>query len=212
MADGRSSTASPLIQSKSHFRRRMATTTAVGIAAVFAVSAATGQALAPNVFADALINGRATAPVPQRPGQPSKVLARLQAISGSSEPVSIIAACVTKFSQQPHCGRVQFAFGQPQAHVIFKSFAGQMNVCEDGQPPLRVCADRPGVLVPAAASCTNGRPPVDTNEVASAIRNSGGVTHDEMMRSWAKQLAKHEGAASAPVSAKGSKVTRTEVK
>lgn len=182
------------------------------MATVLLATSAAGQTLSPNVFADALINGRATSPVPQRPGQTSKVLARLQAISGSAEPVSIIAARVTRFSQQPHCGRVQFAFGQSQAHVIFKSFAGQMNVCEDGQPPLRVCADRPGVLVPAAASCANGQPPVDTDEVAAAIRIAGGMTHDEMLHSWAHQLAKHAPAASAPLSATGTTTSKREVK
>jgi len=208
----RSSGASRLRASDNRFRRWLATGAAVGMAVLLGSSSVAAQTLGPNVFAEALINGRATTPVPQRPGQPSKVLARLQAISGSTEPVTIIAARVTKFTQQPHCGRVQFAFGQPLAHVIFKSFAGQMNVCEDGQPPLRVCADRPGVLVPAAAACANGRPPVDTDEVAAAIRNAGGMTHDEMLHSWAHQLAKHAPAASAAVPPRVAKVTKTEVK
>jgi hypothetical protein len=211
-AGRRSSPAGDLNRSESGFRGRLATTVALGLAGMLAASAAAGQTLAPNVFADALINGRATAPVPQRAGQASKVLARLQTISGSTEPVSIIAARVTRFTQQPHCGRVQFAFGQPQAHVIFKSFAGQMNVCEDGQPPLRVCPDRLGVLVPAAATCANGRPPVDTDEVAAAVRGAGGMTHDEMLRSWAHQLAKHAPAASGPLTPPGAKINRPEVK
>ena len=156
---------------------------------------------APNVFADALINGRSTAPVTARSDQQSKVLARLQAISGSSEPVSIIAARIFRFSQQPHCGRVQFAFGQPKAHVVFKSPAGQMNICDDGQPPLRVCADHPGVLVPVAASCGNGTLPIDTDEVASAIRSAGGMTHEEMLRAWAHHIASNARAASAAGSA-----------
>lgn len=71
-----------------------------------------------------------------------------------------------------------------------------MNVCEDGQPPLRVCTDRPGVLVPASASCPNGRSPVDTDEVATAIRNAGGMTQEQTMRSWAHQVAAHARAAS----------------
>jgi hypothetical protein len=182
----------------SRTRRPFATAAAFGLAGVIALQAlpAEGQTIAPNVFADALINGSATAPIPPRPGQFSTILARLQATSGSSEPVSIIAARVTKFIQQPHCGRVQFVFGQPRANVIFKSFAGQMNVCEDGQPPLRVCPDRPSVLVPASASCPNGRPPVDTDEVATAIRDAGGMTQEQMMRSWAHQVATHARAAS----------------
>lgn len=211
-AGGRSSPAGDLNRSESGFRGRLATTVALGLAGMLASSAAAGQTLAPNVFADALINGRATAPVPQRAGQASKVLARLQTISGSTEPVSIIAARVTRFTQQPHCGRVQFAFGQPQAHVIFKAFAGQMNVCEDGQPPLRVCPDRLGVLVPAAATCANGRPPVDTDEVAAAIRGAGGMTHDEMLRSWAHQLAKHAPAASGALAPPRAKINKPEVK
>ena len=146
---------------------------------------------APNVFAAALIQGRATAPMPLRPGHFTKILETLQARSGSNEPVSILAARVLTFKQQPRCGRVQYAFGQPTAKIIFAAFAGQMNVCEDGQPPLRTCPDRPGVLVPATGMCSGGKPPIDTEEVAAAIRAAtaaGGLTQEQMLRQWARQL------------------------
>ena len=83
---------------------------------------------------------------------------------------------------------MQFAFGQPTAKIVFAEFGGQMNVCEDGQPPLRTCADRPSALLPPAALCANGKPPVDTEEVAAAIRAAGGQTQEEMLRSWAAQV------------------------
>lgn len=139
---------------------------------------------APNVFAAALIHGRAAAPIPLRPGQFTKIVQNLQAHSGSMEPVSILAARVLSFKQQPRCGRVQFALGQPASKIVFAAFGGQMNVCEDGQPPLRTCEDRPNVLVPATGVCPNGKSPVDTEEVAAAIRAAGGQTHEEMLRSW----------------------------
>lgn len=150
---------------------------------------------APNVFAAALIRGRATAPIPLRPGQFTKILETLQARSGSTEPVSILAARVLSFKQQPRCGRVQFAFGQPTAKIVFAAFAGQMNVCEDGQPPLRTCPDRPGVLVPASDACKDGRPAVDTEEVAAAIRAAGGLTQEQMLRTWLHQVDAHAHAA-----------------
>ena len=146
---------------------------------------------APNVFAAALIRGRATAPIPLRPGQFTKIVETLQRRSGSSEPVSILAARVVSFKQQPRCGRVQFAFGQPTAKIVFAAFAGQMNVCEDGQPPLRTCLDRPGVLLPANGACKDGRPPVDTEEVAAAIRAAGGLTQEQMLRSWLQKVGAH---------------------
>jgi hypothetical protein len=146
---------------------------------------------APNVFAAALIQGRATAPIPLRPGQFTKILETLQARSGSNEPVSILAARVLSFKQQPRCGRVQYAFGQPTAKIVFAAFAGQMNVCEDGQPPLRTCPDRPTVLIPANGACPSGKPPVDTEEVAAAIRAAGGVTQEQMLHAWLRQVDAH---------------------
>ena len=113
------------------------------------------------------------------------------------------------FKQQPRCGRVQFALGQPTAKIVFAAFAGQMNVCEDGQPPLRTCPDRPGVLVPATGSCKDGRPPVDTEEVAVAIRAAGGLTQEQMLRNWLQQVDAHAHAAAKVTAAAASTAEST---
>lgn len=147
-----------------------------------------------NVFAQALIEGSATAPVPQRAGPMSRVLESLQAQSGSKEPISIVAARVVRFTQQARCGRIRFAMGQPLSKKLWPAMGGEMNVCEDGQPPLRVCPERPGVLVPANAVCASGKTPVDTPEVAAAIAaaiKAGDISHDQMIRDWAHKINAH---------------------
>ena len=159
-----------------------------------------------NVFAAALIHGRANSPVPARTPQITAVLQRLQARSGSSEPVSILAQRLMFFKQQPGCGRVRFALGQPNAKIVFAGFGGQMNVCRDGQPPLRACPDRPGVLVPFDGVCHNGKSPIDTDEVAAAIRTAtaaGGFTQDQMLKQWAHQISVGARAASSASAASG---------
>jgi hypothetical protein len=164
---------------------------------------------APNVFAAALIHGRAAAPIPLRPGQFTKILQTLQARSGSNEPVSILAARVLSFKQQPRCGRVQYAFGQPNAKIVFAAFAGQMNVCEDGQPPLRTCPERLTVLIPANGACPSGKPPIDTEEVAAAIRAAGGVTQEQMLHAWLRQVDAHAHEAATAASATASAAAAT---
>ena len=164
-----------------------------------APSAADGG-LAPNVFAAALMQGKAAAPVAESSPQITKVLHALQARSGSAEPVSILAERILSFEQQPNCGRVRFALGQPSAKIVFAAFGGQMNVCKDGRPPLRTCPEGSGRLVPAEALCANGKPPVDTEEVGAAIRaatTAGGLTQDQMLKQWAHHLAERARAASA---------------
>jgi hypothetical protein len=161
---------------------------AISAGAAIAAPGQPGEGLSTNALVEALISGQASAPVPERPGRFSMVLAALQAQSGSREPIALMAKRVIAFRQQPRCGRVSFVLGQPTAKVVFGSFAGQMNICEDGQPPLRTCADQPGVLVPPTAVCNGGKAPVDTAEVAEAIHAAGGLTHEQMLRAWAKQL------------------------
>ena len=194
-------------EARAHFATRARWSNATIAAAIVFCTHASAQPpsaadFSTNVFGEALIAGQASTPVSERSPQFGRVLKALQARSGSSEPVLIVVERVTAFAQQPNCGRVRFALAQPGAKVVFAAIAGQMNVCRDGRPPLRRCATRPNVLVPFDGACPDGKAPVDTDEVVSAIRAAtaaGGITQDQMLRQWAKQLATHaSAAASAP--------------
>jgi hypothetical protein len=147
-----------------------------------------------NVFAAALVEGRGVAPVPTGSPATARVLNALQAQSGSDEPISIVAQRILRFTQQARCGRISFALAQLNANRVWPAIGGHMNVCEDGQPPLRTCPEHPGVLVPVTSVCADGKPPVDTAEVAAAIRSdvdAGGVTHEQMLHDWFKNINTH---------------------
>jgi len=112
-----------------------------------------------------------------------------------------VAQRVVRFTQQSRCGRVRFALAQPASKKVWPAFGGQMNVCEDGQPPLRTCPEHQSVLVPATSVCATGKPPVDTEEVAAAIRaatNAGAITHDQMLRDWFQKINAHSRAPLTP--------------
>ena len=161
-----------------------------------------------NVFAAALVDGYAATPAPVRSPAAVRVLESLQAQSGSKEPISLVAQRVVRFTQQSRCGRVRFALAQPAAKKVWPAFGGQMNVCEDGQPPLRTCPERQSILVPATSVCASGKPPVDTEEVAAAIRaatSAGAITHDQMLHDWFQKINAHSHAplTSSPSSAAG---------
>src|ERR1019366_3656262 len=112
-----------------------------------------------NVFAAALVDGYAATPAPLRSPAAARVLESLQAQSGSKEPISLVAQRVVRFTQQSRCGRVRFALAQPVSKKVWPAFGGQMNVCKDGQPPLRTCPEHQTVLVPATSVCASGKPP-----------------------------------------------------
>ena len=180
----------------------------LSLAGVFGSSqviAAESVTALPNVFAAALIDGVSSAPAPQRSAAMARTLQAMQAESGSSEPISIVAIRVVKFAEQPRCGRVRFVLAQPASKRVWPAMGGQMNVCEDGQPPLRTCPELSGVLVPANAACLGGKPPIDTPEIAAAIRAAvaaGGITQEQAVHEWVKRLnSQAHGAAAGGASA-----------
>ena len=134
-----------------------------------------------NVIVRALVDGRASEPLPDLPLL-RKAIAAMQQQAGDSGPIVVLAMRLQRFVQQGRCGRVVFGMSQPSSHKAWPGLGGELNICEDGLPPLRVCKDRPNVLVPPDDACGDGALPQDTAEVASAISaavNRGGLTVEQ---------------------------------
>ena len=138
-----------------------------------------------NVFVQALVNGRATAPLPDDPRW-ADVVAALKHQAGSDAALQIAAMRVAKFTNQTQCGRVAFALWQPLTNQAWPQLGGQLNICEDGKPPLQVCAQAPDQLVPVGLRCADGVPAQDTAEVRQAIDAAiaaGSLSADQVRRS-----------------------------
>jgi hypothetical protein len=131
-------------------------------------------------FRRALTDGAASAPLPNNKMTQSAERAVKQR-TGSDAPLVLFAKRIETFQQQPDCGRVAFVIAQPATNSAWKDMGGELNVCKDGAPPLRVCKSNPGQLIPYDAPCKDGSRPVDTPEVAAAIAaavQEGGLTPD----------------------------------
>ncbi len=153
------------------------------IIAVFLLSACGFCGAQPmSIFAEALLNGRATAPLPSDSVFNSGVQA-IQSRTGKTGPVEVIAWRIERFTQQAHCGRVGFITFQPSSNTAFPEMGGELNVCEDGMPPLRLCPDIG--LVPYSAKCKDGSAPSETAEVKEAIARAlarGGLTREQVQK------------------------------
>ena len=137
-----------------------------------------------NVLVRALIEGNAVEPLPARP-EYSQVMRMLQQQAGDDGPIAIRAARLVRFEQQPRCGRIVYALSQPSSRRVWSDLGGQLNMCEDGQPPLRQCAAKPGTLVPPDSKCADNSAPQDTPEVAKAIQNAiahGSLTREQLVQ------------------------------
>jgi hypothetical protein len=112
----------------------------------------------------------------------------------------LIVQRVARFEQQPRCGRVAFALAQPATKRVWPAAGGELNLCEDGRPPLKMCPGQPAVLVPARGHCAGGAAPVDTPELAQAISaalNAGGLSI-EQLRDQLQQQGPGASAQTAP--------------
>ena len=153
-----------------------------------------------EVFVQALVHGRASQPMPANAVLAQRV-AQMQSQSGDSGPIVVQAMRVVRFVQQSRCGRVVFGFSQRLSHKGW--LGGQLNICEDGLPPLRVCADRPTVLVPSASRCRDNSSPVDTAEVAAAIASA--LANGDLSPEQAREKQAAISKAGAPAPASGAK-------
>ncbi|MDN4571881.1 hypothetical protein DBB29_24800 [Pandoraea cepalis] len=121
-----------------------------------------------SVFSEAAEKGEASATIPED-GEFSAAVRIIKRKSGDNGPVVLLARRLVKFNQQPQCARIGFVIGQPSANVLYTDMGGQLNICVNGEPPLRMCKAQPSKLVPPDAQCPDGSMPVDTPEVATAI-------------------------------------------
>jgi hypothetical protein len=152
--------------------------------AALAAPLAHAQSAADNgVFAQALIEGEASAPVPQNQ-QLASMIQVLQAQTHDTGPVIIQAKRLFWFKQQARCGRVIFSITQPSSGTVLP-IGGQLNVCEDGLPPWRVCKDNPSVLIAPQDHCQDNSDPQDTPEISKAIKDAlakGDISHEQVLQ------------------------------
>lgn len=139
---------------------------------------AQGTPLPTSLLVQALRSGEVEIALPDAP-QLRAVLSDVRRRTGDAGPVMLRIVRIAQFKQQPTCGRVGFFMYQPTSSNRAQVSGAQLNICESGLPPRRVCKDAPAELVPAQQRCRNGGQPIDTAEVAESIRQAvlaGGVS------------------------------------
>lgn len=161
---------------------------------VLLLPAAAGAQMAPDSpMVRALRDGRASAPLPPSP-RVDLVVRKIREASGSQGDVTLEAVRIARFTAQPTCGRVAYGLYQKSSNTFWGQFGGQLNICEDGAPPQRMCKGVQG-LVPASSSCPDGSAPVDTPEVGAALARAaaGGSLTLEQFRARTQAALKTEG-------------------
>jgi hypothetical protein len=147
-----------------------------------ALFSAAAQDVPISIFTEALEKGSATTDLPLD----DKFASLAKAIkdrTGDDGPIVIYAKLIKRFSIQKNCGRIAFVVAQPSAHIAWDDLGGQLNICEDGQPPKKECKSDPAQLYPAGAICPDGTHSQNTTEVEEAIKqalSTGGLTHDQV--------------------------------
>ena len=143
---------------------------------------AMAQDIPASIFTEALIKGHASVELPND-DQFKPLVQTIRDRTGSNGQIIVFAKLVTRFKEQPTCGRVAFLVSQPSAHIAWNDLGGQLNICIDGLPPKRMCNSHPGQLYPAGAACPDGTPALDTLEVADAIKRAlatGGLSNEQV--------------------------------
>jgi hypothetical protein len=100
---------------------------------------------------------------------------------------------------------VAFALAQPATKRVWPAAGGELNLCEDGRPPLKMCPGQPAVLVPPQGHCAVGVAPVDTPEVAQAISaalKAGGLSVEQL-----RDQLQHQGPGASSQTAPGRGMT-----
>ena len=135
-----------------------------------------------GIFAQAIIDGSASTPVSILNKQFSPMIRELQSKTHDNGQILVQVKRLFKFKDQPKCGRVLFSLSQPSSNTTWP-IGGQLNVCEDGLPPLGICKDKPTTLVSRLERCSDNSEPQDTPEVAQAIKDAlanGDSTHEQI--------------------------------
>ncbi len=157
------------------------------------VLAVSSNVWADNVFVVALEKGDSSTPAPVTRNT-AAVYQMLQQQAGSTAPIMIHAHLIKRFINQKHCGRIVFWLEQPESKHAWPQIGGEFNICEDGFPPWRICQDHPADLVPPDATCSDGKPSIDTPEVRAAIEESlkqGALSREQVRQQLLNQY--HRG-------------------
>jgi len=161
--------------------------------AVSSHAAAHAQMSPDNPLVLALRNGRASTAIPD--SRDVKLVAqKIQQQTRSQGEVTVAFVRISRFTSQPRCGRVGYALYQASSNTYWPQFGGQLNVCDDGTPPLRFCKGSIA-LVPAESQCNDGTFPVDTPEIKAAITKAaaGGTQAGEQFKAQFNPQPKSEG-------------------
>ena len=147
-----------------------------------------------GVFAQAIIDGSASTPVSILNKQFSPMIRELQSKTHDNGQILVQVKRLFKFKDQPKCGRVLFSLTQPSSNTTWP-IGGQLNICEDGMPPLGICKDNPTLLIPRFERCSDKSEPQDTPEVAKAISDAlaqGDSTHQQVLQKIKSATSKGE--------------------
>lgn len=134
---------------------------------VFGFDAYAQSTLAGTPFVVALKDGASEGPIPPMP-MLERATQLIQQKTGDSGALSLKVFRVARFKSQPACGRVSFGLYQASTRTFWGQFGGQLNVCEDGTAPLKICSGSSDLVLPDRP-CRDGTHPVDTQEVQQAI-------------------------------------------
>ncbi|MCC7005857.1 MAG: hypothetical protein IT497_04335 [Ottowia sp.] len=148
-----------------------------------------------SVFTAALIDGEASAPLPLTP-EIERMGQAMQERTLNTGPIIVKAKRVLRFQQQPQCGRIVFFIAQPDSGTEWKDLGGQLNICEDGTPPWRVCKNDPHRLIPPDGTCSDHSPLQDTAEVTAAIKAalaSGNLSPEQVKETLKNQSSSERG-------------------
>lgn len=153
--------------------------------------AAHAQMSPDSPLVQALRNGRASTALPESRGA-QLVAQKIQQQTKSQGDLTVAFVRISRFSSQPRCGRVGYALFQASSNTYWPQFGGQMNVCDDGTPPLRSCKGSTA-LVAAESQCSDGTFPVDTPEIKAAIAKAvegGSMTGEQFKAQFAPRPKK----------------------
>lgn len=131
-----------------------------------------------NPFVTALKQGQAQDAFAQP--KFANVISQLKKQTGNDGAIVLKARRLLWFKNQSRCGRIQFWVEQPATNTRWNEVGGDLNICEDGQPPWQICSDQK--LVPYGSKCSDGKLATDTAEISAAIQESlkrGSLTMDQ---------------------------------
>ncbi len=143
---------------------------------------ALASAQAENPAAHALINGSAQMEFgsdPQSQAQKKFIFDK----TGEDSYLGIYR--LLRFKHQSQCGRVLVVPVLANSHKAIRNMAMQLNICEDGKPPLETCNGKD--LVFADYLCPNGGRPHFTKEVQAAVDKAqaeGGIDLEHAMQEF----------------------------